>query len=168
MFTPPMTTAEWAADQERIRINRAIARRVCGPSDENGAALVVVTPVVPGPGVRIPANEACATLHTLEPVRQESAAIASLEVLPASAFQDMQQTGVLSPELGAPLCGRVVGNGASGRSSCLDLNGRVIERGRLVSWGGLRFKVLRIEGGRAYYGDSFSNSVACGLVQVVA
>jgi len=79
----------------------------CGHSEFNGVAPVVVTPAVPGPGVRIP------------------------------------------------------------KKSNLDLNGRSVKRGLLVSWGGLRFKVLRIEGGRAYYGDSFPNSVACGLVQVV-
>lgn len=61
----------------------------------------------------------------------------------------------------------VPGQRVGSRSSFLDMCGRPVHRGALVSWGGLRFKVLRIEGGRAYYGDSFSNSVACGLVQVV-
>lgn len=60
------------------------------------------------------------------------------------------------------------GRGVGSRPSFFDACGRPVHRGALVSWGGLRFKVLRIEGGRAYYGDSFSNSVACGLVQVVS
>lgn len=52
-------------------------------------------------------------------------------------------------------------------SPALDMNGVTVRRGVLVSWGGLRFKVLRVVAGRAYYGEAFSNSVACGLVQVV-
>jgi len=55
------------------------------------------------------------------------------------------------------------------RKSNFDLTGaKLVKRGCLVSWGGCRFTVLRVVGGRAYYGFAFSNSVACGLVQVVA
>jgi len=54
------------------------------------------------------------------------------------------------------------------KKSTVDLTGKKsVRKGCLVSWGGLRFTVLRVEGGRAYYGEAFSNSVACGLVQVV-
>jgi len=59
--------------------------------------------------------------------------------------------------------------GITTRKPNFDLTGtKLVKRGVLVSWGGCRFKVVRVVAGRAYYGEAFSNSVACGLVQVVA
>jgi hypothetical protein len=53
--------------------------------------------------------------------------------------------------------------------SSLDLTGRrIVKKGSLVSWGGLRFTVVRVELGRCYYGHGRGDAVGCSVVQVVA
>lgn len=101
----------------------------------------------------------------------------------ARLFSDLACVAIVERASGRLFCGPSELNGAtlcsdsvepgprvrSSKTSNVDLTGKkVVKRGVLVSWGGLRFRVLRIEGGRAYYGDAFSNSVSCGLVQVVS
>lgn len=121
MFTPPMTYEEWALDQERIRINRAICRRVCSPSDVNGSSPSSATPGEPGPGVCIP-NDATAAKSAKKPMRQRvrrvtiSPVISDLfadqsNVLDASAC--IAQNGSLFAVSVAPLRLPVGGNDVS-------------------------------------------------------
>ncbi len=128
--------------------------------------------------VRVVSGEPAAIPHRPAPLPPAPAAIASPspEVLPASVCQDTLKTGVSTPALGAPLCGRAVGNGASGKSSNLDLNGRLVKRMRLVSWHGRRGVVRRTSRGHCLvqfidHKGAFVGSpdwLACNSVQVVA
>ena len=119
MFTPPMTYEEWALDQERIRINRAICRRVCSPPDVNGSSPSSATPGEPGPGVCIP-NDATAAKSAKKPMRQRVRRVTMSPVI-ADLFADQSnglgasaciaQNGSLFALSVAPLRAPVVGSG---------------------------------------------------------
>jgi len=165
------------SDAECAHIFQAVTGHPpCGPSGINGAAPVVVTPAVPGPGVCIPISSIPHTSPSAHPSVSELGASAS-SVL--SSLDDIAKSMSSVPLLQTGLAGKVKVSrpvpslSDSPKRSNFDLTGaKLVKRGVLVSWHGMRFTVSMVRMGICYpaYPSIFRLPyyVDCNSVQVVA
>lgn len=140
---------------------RGDAPTICGPSDINGAASVVVTPAASSPRVRAISR----TCPPASPLVLASS-FSSASVAKSTPVGRLQETGQAASALQLPSVHSSV------KSSNLDLTGaKLVKRGALVSWHGMRFTVSKVRLGTCYprYPSTFGPPayLKCGSVQVV-
>jgi hypothetical protein len=179
----------------RIRWHVAVMfSKDCPPPVVNDKAATVTAPAASGQGVGALNVSSVSRTATQLPQQQLALSTRTVTAFPpvdgmgSFAFRETQQTSVLCLLVAVPLPVPAVGSGVSLSAPCfplcgpatlqrrsnLDLNGRLVKKGALVSWHGYRFTVSKVRMGTVYprqYGLPHSllglRFLDCESVQVV-